>query len=118
MVWKQSAVIPATCRQRNGRRKKAPESAVASELYVAGKRSRFRNFAAEIGQLGASAAVADDLIKIEDFRTQPPEEKLKPFRSASKEPLLEVVLHAQPVVEDKFIIDGFEAYLRSLDLKA
>jgi hypothetical protein len=99
-------------------KKKAPESAVASELYVAGKRSRFRNFAAEIGQLGASAAVADDLIKIEDFRTQPPEEKLRPFRSASKEPLLEVVLHAQPVVEDKFIIDGFEAYLRSLDLKA
>src|SRR5437879_4639138 len=28
-------------------KKKAPESAVASELYVAGKRSRFRNFAAE-----------------------------------------------------------------------
>lgn len=99
-------------------KKIAPESAVASELYVAGKRSRFRNFAAEISQLGATAAVADDLIKIEDFRTQPPGEKLRPFRSASEEPLLEVVLHAQPVVEDKFIIDGFEAYLRTLDLTA
>ena len=40
---------------------------------------------------------------------QPAEEKLKPFRSDDEEPLLEVVLHAQPVAEDAFILDGFEA---------
>ena len=40
------------------------------------------------------------MIKIEDFRAQPAEEKLKPLRSEEKEPLLEVVLHAQPIWED------------------
>lgn len=97
--------------------KKPPESAVTSELYIAGTRSHFQQFATDIDRLRESASGADDLIKIEDFRTQPSEEKLKPFRSHDKEPLLEVVLHAQPIREDAFILDGFEAYLRSLDLK-
>jgi Subtilase family len=99
-------------------KKKPPESAVTSELYVAGKRSRFRTLAAEIGQLMETASGATDLIKIEDFRAEPADEKLKPFRSDSEDPLLEVVLHAQPVAEDKFILDGFEAYLKTLDIKA
>lgn len=98
-------------------KKKTPESAVTSELYVAGKRSRFRLLAADVGQLVESASVATDLIKIEDFRVESAEEKLKPFRSDSQDPLLEVVLHAQPVAEDKFILDGFEAYLKTLDIK-
>ena len=76
-------------------KKKTPESAVTSELYVAGKRSRFRLLAAEVGQLVETASGATDLIKIEDFRAEPAEEKLKPFRSDSEDPLLEVVLHAR-----------------------
>lgn len=98
-------------------RKKPPQSAVTSELFVAGTRSHFRQLAADIGQIRENASTANDLIKIEDFRTQPPEEKLKPLRSDSREPLLEVVLHAQPVVEDAFILDGFEAYLKTLDVR-
>lgn len=98
-------------------RKKPPESAVTSELFVAGKRSHFRQLAADIGQIRETASTADDLIKIEDFRTQPPEEKLKPLRSDSKEPLLEVVLHAQPIAQDAFILEGFEAYLKTLDVR-
>jgi len=98
-------------------KKKPPDSAVTSELFVAGTRSHFRQFATDIDRLRETAAGADDLIKIEDFRVQPPSEKLKPFRSHDKEPLLEVVLHAQPIRQDAFILDGFEAYLHSLDLK-
>jgi len=98
-------------------RKKPPESAVTSELFVAGKRSHFRQLAADIEHMRATTSTADDLIKIEAFRMQPPEEKLKPLRSDSKEPLLEVVLHAQPVAEDAFILEGFEAYLKTLDIK-
>jgi hypothetical protein len=85
-------------------------------LYVAGARRRFEQFARDIDRLQETAAGANDLIKIEDFRTQPAEEKLKPFRSQDKEPLLEIVLHAQPVVEDAFILEGFEAYLATLDV--
>ena len=99
-------------------RKKPPTSAVTSELFVAGTRSRFHNLAENISGLRETAAGADDLIKIEDFRMQPSEEKLKPFRSDDKEPLLEVILHAQPVAEDAFILSGFEAYLQTLDIKA
>ncbi len=99
-------------------KKKPPTSAVTSELFVAGTRSRFHALAENISGLLETAAGAEDLIKIEDFRMQPSEEKLRPFRSREKEPLLEVVLHAQPVAEDAFILEGFEAYLQTLDIKA
>jgi hypothetical protein len=67
--------------------------------------------------MSAGAAAANDLIKIEDFRTQPSKEKLRPLRSDDSEPLLEVVLHAQPVREDAFILEGFEAYLDTFGIK-
>jgi hypothetical protein len=101
---------------RKWTKKKPPESAVTSELFVAGSRRHFRDLANSIDRLNEAAAGADDLIKIEDFRAQPAEEKLKPFRSKEKEPLLEVVLHAQPVREDAFILEGFEAYLDTLGI--
>jgi hypothetical protein len=97
-------------------KKKPPESAVTSELFVAGNRSHFRDLAAGVGHMSEAASGADDLIKIEDFRTQPADEKLKPLHSHEKEPLLEVVLHARPVREDAFILDGFEAYLDGLGI--
>ena len=96
---------------RKWTKKKPPKSAVTSELFVAGSRRHFRDLAAGIGRLNEAADGAVDLIKIEDFRIQPAEEKLKPIRSKEKEPLLEVVLHAQPVREDAYILEGFEAYL-------
>lgn len=98
-------------------KKKPPESAVTSELYVAGERSRFRALASDVGHLKEQSSGAADLIKIEDFRTQPPQEKLKPLRSKDKEPLLEVVLHAQPLRQDAFILEGFEAYLDTFGIK-
>jgi hypothetical protein len=97
-------------------RKKPPESAVTSELFVAGPRRRFQQFAGDIDRLQEANPGAGDLIKIEDFRVQPAEEKLKPFQSDDKEPLLEVVLHAQPIAEDAFILQGFEAFVETLDL--
>jgi hypothetical protein len=97
-------------------KKKPPESAVTSELFVAGPRSRFRRLASNIEGFEKTQSGADDLIKIEDFRAQPASEKLKPLRSADKEPLLEVILHAQPVNEDAYILEGFEAYLETLGI--
>lgn len=97
-------------------RKKAPESAVTSELFVAGPRRAFQQFAGDIGNLQEASPGAIDLIKIEDFRLQSVEEKLKPFHTNDREPLLEVILHAQPVAGDAFILEGFEAYVETLDL--
>ena len=98
-------------------RKNPPESAITSELFVAGERSRFRHFATDIRRLSEMALGAGDLVKIEDFRAQPVSEKLKPLRSKESEPLLEVVLHAQPVREDAYILEGFEAYLDTFGIK-
>ena len=98
-------------------KKAPPTSAVTSELFVAGPRSRFQHLATDINELQEMSSGADDLIKIEDFRTQPAGEKLKPLRSNEEEPLLEVVLHAAPVEKDVFILDGFDAYLRTLGIK-
>ena len=92
-------------------KKKPPEFAVTSELFVAGTRRNFRRFAENIDRFSEAAPGAGDLIKIEDVRVQAVEEKLKPLRSAEKEPLLEVVLHAQPIRDDAFILEGFETYL-------
>lgn len=92
-------------------KKKPPESTITSEFFVAGTRSHFRELADNIDRLSGASSGADDLIKIEDFRTQPADEKLKPLRSEDREPLLEIVLHAHPVREDAFILEGFEAYL-------
>jgi hypothetical protein len=90
---------------------KPPEAAVTSELFVAGARKDFRRFANSVERFNEGTPGADDLIKIEDVRAPTPEEKLKPLRSDSKEPLLEVVLHAQPTRQDAYILEGFEAYL-------
>lgn len=97
-------------------RKKPPASAVTSELFIAGARPRFQQFARDIDHLQESNPGAGDLIKIEDFRVPSSEEKLKPLKSGEEEPLLEIVLHAHPVAEDNFILEGFEAYVESLNL--
>ncbi|HEY1559341.1 MAG TPA: hypothetical protein VGF71_00465, partial [Caulobacteraceae bacterium] len=93
---------------------KPPESAVTSELFVAGARQNFRRLANSMQRFADTSPGAGDLIKIEDVRVPTPEDKLKPFRSDAKEPLLEVVLHAQPVQSDAFILEGFEAYMETL----
>lgn len=98
-------------------KKKPPESAITSEFFIAGTRKHFHDLAAGIDRLNKAALGANDLIKIEDFRAQPAEEKLKPLRSQETEPLLEIVLHAQPVREDAFILEGFEAYLDTFGIK-
>jgi hypothetical protein len=83
---------------------------------VAGPRRRFQQLASDIDRLQEANPGAADLIKIEDFRVQPTGEKLKPLQSKDKEPLLEVILHAQPIQEDAFILEGFEAFVETLDL--
>lgn len=98
-------------------KKAPPETAVTSELFVAGARAHFRKLASDIEGMRQDSRGSPDLIKIEDFRVQPVSEKLKPLRSSDEEPLLEVILHAAPIKSDAFILDGFEAYLKLLGIK-
>jgi hypothetical protein len=97
-----------------GRQKRKQTS--TTELFVAGPRSKFQDFAREIDGWSADTAGADDLIKIEDFRAFPAQERVKPIRTKQAEPLLEVILHARPGPNYDYIIEGFESYLQSLDI--
>lgn len=92
------------------------ESAISSELFVAGSRASFRKLANKMARFTESQPGAKDLIKIEDFRAPAPKEKVKPLRSKERDPLFEVVLHAQPLDSYAYIIEGFELYLRKLGI--
>ncbi len=94
--------------------KKKQKEAVSTELFVAGQRRRFREWATELPRWDESHRGSDDLFKIEDFRFVTTEERVKPILSNDTNPLLEIVLHV-PQGQD-WILEGFERYLRSFDI--
>jgi len=95
--------------------KKKQKEAVSTELFVAGQRRRFREWATELPRWDESHRGSDDLFKIEDFRFVTAEERVKPILSNDTNPLLEIVLHV-PQGQD-WILEGFERYLRSFDIR-
>jgi len=96
---------------------KAGHPAVTAEIFIAAPRQAFQSLARTIDRLDERTQGAKDLRKIYDFRVQDAKERIKPLRSDAREPLLEIVLHAQPIPEFDFVIEGFEAFLAKLDLK-
>lgn len=100
-------------------RKQHPQGPVATtEIYVAGPRKAFHNFARSLETWKADTRGASDLIEIEDFRIQSNQERLKPILSADNEILLEVVLHASGHPDYNYVLEGFHDYLASLNVMA
>jgi hypothetical protein len=97
-------------------RKDHPEQAIASEVFVAAPRSHFGLWLNSLDRWGAGDRGANDLRKLEDIRYPTVAERLRPLRSDDKEPLLEVVLHANQSYSSNYIIESFEQYLKSLDI--
>lgn len=95
--------------------KKKEKEAISTELFVAGQRRHFRDWATGLPRWDESHRGSDDLFKIEDFRFVTAEERVKPIVSNDANPLLEIVLHV-PQGQD-WILEGFERYLRSFDIK-
>jgi len=95
-------------------RRPPPEEAEAVELFVAGKRATFNRWADDLPVWTHQTTGAEQLFEVERFRAATVADRLRPLQTDAKEPLLEVVLH----VPDRFIIDGFEAYLATLNLRA
>lgn len=89
-----------------------PTVAPSAEIYISGKRQAFRYWAQSIKSWTQNSNGADELIRVEDVRLIEPEERLKPMRSDSDRPLLEVVLHASP--ETDFIVESFAQYMTEL----
>ncbi len=95
--------------------KKKQKEGTSTELFVAGQRRRFREWAVELPRWDESHRGADDLFKIEDFRFITAEERVKPILSDDRNPLLEIVLHV-PQGQD-WILEGFERYLRTFNIR-
>lgn len=89
-----------------------PKSPTA-EIFVAASRPTFRRWASAITRWHEGEPGHDEIIRLEDVRWIPPEERLRPMLTKTDLPLLEVVLHAT----DDYILEGFRDYLRSLDVK-
>lgn len=125
-------IVPAT----SVRAERQGQPQVATELYVAGGRQAFRDFAdtmamwpeaaarvqrerADRGRISREALrterVAEDLVKLEGLRVQPPGERLRSFASKSDVTTIEVVLHARNDAVD--VLEGFAAFARTFDLR-
>jgi len=83
------------------------------DLFVRGRRPAFDRWAEEIRTWPVEEGIAHEIVRIEDVRLIPPEERVKPMRSEQRTPLLEVVLHTASA----YVLEGFREYLSSLGLR-
>ncbi len=96
----------------NAKTKKEPPPSVTSEIFVAGERNAFRQWASGVLRWNDATPGADELIRLEQVRVETPRDRLRPMRSKDEAPLLEVVLHAP----EDYVIEGFREYLRTMDI--
>jgi len=108
-------VIPEKGAKLEKRKDDKPQKPVASptaDVFVSGSRRAFDRWAASFGRWTEELDGAEEIIRIEDVRSLSPAEKIRPMRSKTDNPLLEVVLHSG----EDYILDGFREYLRGLDI--
>lgn len=89
-----------------------PVSSPTADVFVSGTRRAFQRWASSFGRWTEELDGADEIIRIEDVRALSPDEKIRPMRSKTDNPLLEVVLHSG----EDYILDGFREYLGGLDI--
>lgn len=108
---------PARVQPEKWKKKKAPEEVTTTQLYVTARREDFATFAKALPNWTESRPGADQLFEVEAFRALRPEDRMQPVRKRSQEPLLEIVLHISGLPNPDRILEAFEAFSRSLDLK-
>lgn len=97
-------------------RSREPEAAMTTQLFVAGKRSAFRQLAEEAPEWTGGATVSAALAAIEDFSVFPVEERLRSIPDGDASQSFEIALHASVGERDRYILAGYRAYLESLGL--
>lgn len=100
---------------KNKRHKEHPQTAITAEIFVAGPRNSFRDWASSLNLWTEEFRGAKDLRKVEDLRA--PTDRVRLIRSTDDAPMLEVVLHASGLPESVYILDGFREYMKLLDIK-
>jgi Subtilase family len=107
---------PSEVKPEKWTRRSQPELAETTELFVAGSRRVFSDWAERLPNWIDNFPGADQIVSIEQIRPQRPEDRMQHITSKAKELVLEIVLHATPA--SNFILEGFEVFLKSLGLKA
>ncbi len=90
---------------------KHPKSAIAEELFVAGKREAFRRWSAELGNWTPQTRGAGQISHLEDLAVFAATDKLRGFPSPAKDEtgILEVVIHN---ARSRAVVDGFLEYAK------
>lgn len=108
-------VIPEKGAKQSKKKDDKPQKPVPSptaDVFVTGSRQAFHRWAESFGEWTERRDGAEEIIRIEDVRSVTPAEKIRPMRSQTDNPLLEVVLHSG----EDYILDGFREYLEELDI--
>jgi hypothetical protein len=109
---------PTIVKPEKWSRKGEPSATDSTDLFIAGPRDAFIGWASGLPHWTEQIAGAENLVAIEQLRSQRPKDRIQPIRSNAKEVPLEIVLHASAQRASNFILEGFQAFLRSLELKA
>lgn len=113
-VGSRSRVITPQGRTRG----RQPEEALTTQLFVAGQRRNFTQWANGLPNWTPHTSGADELAKLERVRYLTPEERVKSIYTDQEELLFEVVLHAREMRDDDYILEAFNAFTDHLGLKA
>lgn len=108
---------PARVTPEQWTKKSAPEESPTTELFVAARREDFAAFAKQLPRISESDNASRDLFKVEAFRAPQSKDRIQRINKKLDRPLLEIVLHTSGIRRPARILEAFEAYAQSLDLK-
>jgi hypothetical protein len=97
--------------------KQPPTEAVAAELFISGKRKDFDRLSELVQHWVEGSKEAADVIKIEDIRSYPIQDRIRTTKHKHDAPFWEVILHATEFPESDYILDAFRDYLQALGIK-
>jgi hypothetical protein len=89
-----------------------------TEIHVAGKPSAFEQLGLDDRLWRETGKIADDWVKVEDWRFLPAASKVKPFPRNQKAVLFEAAIYAGPGIAGERVLESFQAFLALLRLQA
>ena len=101
---------PARIQPEKWKKKREPEEAETTQLFVAARRDEFAAIARELPRWPENHSGANQLFELENLRPVLAKDRMLPLVSKSKELLLEVVLHTSGIPNPDHILQAFEAY--------
>lgn len=109
---------PKDITPRKWTKQKAPKSSKTVDIFVSGKRQCFYNFLSLL-KTGDPNLIPVEIIKIEEFRSFYPGERLKnlTIEDSEQKIKLEVAIHTPNTINTDYILLGFEEYLNHLGAK-